>query len=85
MDRNININLLNLSRKTTIKELIKLFKTYGTVELCHIVTDKETGKSKGFGFIRMSNDDEAQDAIKNLHGTLFGGNKIKVKSPNKTK
>ena len=84
MNRNININLLNLSRNTTIKELIKLFKAYGTVELCHIVTDKETGKSKGFGFIRMSNDDEALDAIKNLHGTKFGGNKIKVKSPNKT-
>lgn len=83
-DRNINVNILNLSRKTTIKDLNRLFKPYGTVELCHIVTDEKTGASKGFAFIRMSNDDEANEAIKNLHGKLLFGNKIRVKTPNKT-
>ena len=81
----MNINLLNLSRDTTQEELIDLFEVYGTVESCDIVMDKQSGKSKGFGFIKMSNNEESTAAIKNLHGRKIGGNKIKVKAPNSTK
>lgn len=80
----MNINLLNLSRNTTEAELIELFKDYGTVESCDVVMDKQSGRSKGFGFIKMATDVEAKAAIKNLHGTKFGGSTIKVKAPNQT-
>jgi len=79
----MNINILNLSRETTEEDLIKVFSKYGSVELCDIVMDRQTGKSKGFGFIEMSSDKEAEAAIKGLHGQNVGGKKIKVKSPNK--
>ena len=82
-ERNININILNLHRRTTIKDLMRLFKPYGTVELCHIVMDEKTGASKGFGFIKMATDDEAKAAIEGLHEKLISGNKIRVKAPNK--
>jgi RNA recognition motif-containing protein len=81
----MNINILNLSRKITAEELSKLFKAYGSVESCDIVVDKQSGKSKGFGFVKMLNHDEASDAIKSLHGKKIDGNKIKVKISNKTK
>ncbi len=79
----MNISILNLSRQTTTAHLIKLFKTYGAVESCDIVTDKQTGQSKGFGFITMLDEDEAEAAIICLHGTKFGGNIIRVKAANK--
>ena len=81
----MNINILNLSRKTTEEELIELFKVHGAVESCDIVMDKHSGTSKGFGFIKMLNDDEANAAIKSLHGKKVGGKKIRVKVSNKTK
>lgn len=75
----MNITILNLSRDTTSAHLIKLFTTYGTVQSCEIVMDKQTGLSKGFGFIRMSNDDEANAAITSLNGKKIGGNIIRVR------
>jgi RNA recognition motif-containing protein len=75
----MNITVLNLSRDTTSAHLIKLFTTYGTVQSCEIVMDKQTGLSKGFGFIRMSNDDEANAAITSLNGKKIGGNIIRVR------
>ncbi|MFT4718429.1 MAG: RNA recognition motif-containing protein [Rickettsiales bacterium] len=81
----MNINILNLSRKITVEELSELFKAYGMVESCDIVVDKQSGKSKGFGFVKMLNHDEANDAIKSLHGKKIDGNKIRVKISNKTK
>ncbi len=75
----MNITVLNLSRKTKAEHLIKLFTPYGTVQSCDIVVDKETGLSKGFGFVKMLNDDEASAAITSLNGKNFGGNKIRVK------
>ena len=76
------INILNLSRKTTVAHLIKAFKAHGIVESCDIVMDKQTGESKGFGFVKMLNDNEANAAIMNLHGKKFGGNIIRVKASN---
>lgn len=81
----MNITILNLSRETTAKELIELFTLYGTVQSCDIVIDKQTGLSKGFGFIKMLNDKEANAAITSLHGKKVDGNKIRVKVSNKTK
>ncbi len=81
----MNITILNLSRQTTEAELTKLFAPYGKVQSCDIVTDKQTGLSKGFGFIEMLDTQEANDAIIGLHGKKVDGNKIRVKVSNKTK
>lgn len=78
----MNIIVLNLSRETTTTHLAKYFKTYGEVESCEIVMDQQTGKSKGFGFVEMPNEEEANEAINNLHGKRFGGNVIRVKAAN---
>ncbi len=55
-----------------------LFSVFGTVEKAYIVTDRETGRSKGFGFVVMSNDAEAQAAIAALNGKDCGGYTVKV-------
>lgn len=81
----MNITILNLPRDTTTAHLIKLFSTYGKVQSCDIVMDKQTGTSKGFGFVAMLNDEEANAAIAGLHGKKIGGNNIRVKAANKTK
>ncbi len=78
------INILNLSRWTTEQDLSALFKAYGTVQTCDIVFDKKRRISKGFAFIKMSNDDDANAAIKALHGSVFEGKKIKVKDSKQT-
>ncbi len=69
----------NLSRTTTESELQDIFESYGVVQSCALVTDKETGQSKGFGFIEMPKVGEAKAAMKNLNGTDIAGNKIRVK------
>lgn len=81
----MNIIILNLSRKISQGELIELFKEYGAIESCNIVMDQVSGESKGFGFVEMSNDDEGNQAIKNLHGTKVDGKRIRVKISAKTK
>jgi len=75
----MNITILNLARDTTAEHLIKLFTPYGTVQSCDIVMDKQSGLSKGFGFIKMLNDEEANAAITSLNGKKIGGNKIRVR------
>jgi RNA recognition motif-containing protein len=50
----MNIYVGNLSQRTTERELLELFKTFGEVSSCKIITDRDTGYSKGFGFIEMS-------------------------------
>ncbi len=69
----------NLSRSTTEQEIRILFSTHGTVTECSLVLDKETGKSKGFAFVEMPNEIEAQSAISTLHETRVAKNKIRVK------
>lgn len=75
----MNILITNLSRKITEDELKELFTTYGTVSSTTIVMDKVTGKSKGFGFVEMPDEKEAQLAIKSLHKSKAGGQKMSVK------
>ena len=69
----------NLDRKTTEAELRTLFETYGKVQFVTLILDKETGNSKGFGFIEMPKPGDAKAAIKNLNGKDIAGKKIRVK------
>jgi RNA recognition motif-containing protein len=67
-----------LPYSTTEQELSDLFAAHGTVASARIITDKFTGQSRGFGFVEMSADGEAQAAITALNGTQFGGRTLTV-------
>lgn len=69
----------NLPRTTTEAELRALFAEHGAVQSCSLVIDKETGGSKGFGFVEMPKPGEAKAAIKLLNGLDIAGSKIRVK------
>ncbi len=73
----------NLARTTTEEALRTLFAAHGTVQSCTLVMDKETGSSKGFGFIEMPKQGEAKAAIKTLNGKDLDGSKIRVKKAEK--
>lgn len=73
-----NIYVGNLSYNVTEDALRDLFSNFGSVESVKIVNDTYSGKSKGFGFVEMSNKDEAQKAIDNLNGSDFEGRTMKV-------
>lgn len=68
----------SLPYSTTDEELEQLFAELGTVVSAKVIFDRETGRSKGFGFVEMSNDDEAKAAIDKLNGTDLGGRSIVV-------
>ncbi len=74
----MNIYVGNLSFGTTEQELKDLFGQFGTVESASIIMDKATGKSRGFGFVVMSNDAASQKAIDDLNGKEHGGRKLTV-------
>ena len=67
-----------LPYQTTEQDLIDLFEQVGQVTEVAVITDRETGRSKGFGFVEMSNDQEARSAIEQLNGTLLGNRTITV-------
>ncbi len=69
----------NLARTTTEAELRTIFEVHGTVQSCSLVIDKDTGKSKGFGFVEMPKQGEAKAAINKLNGQEIAGSKIRVK------
>jgi len=69
----------NLPRSITEAELRTMFEVHGTVQSCHLVIDKETNLSKGFGFIEMPKTGEAKAAMKNLNHKDIAGTKIRVK------
>ena len=69
----------NLSRSTTEQEIRILFSAHGKVTECSLVLDQETGKSKGFAFVEMPNENEAKSAISTLHETRVAKNRIRVK------
>jgi len=69
----------NLSRHTTESAIRTLFENYGSVQSCTLIIDKETGDSKGFGFVEMPKIGEAKAAMKSLNGNDVDGNKIRVK------
>ena len=69
----------NLARTTTEEELNNLFSPFGSVQSCVIVMDKNSGVSKGFGFVEMPKAGDAKAAIKSLNDQEIAGNKIRVK------
>jgi RNA recognition motif-containing protein len=69
----------NLDRLTTEEELKGLFQKFGAVQSCDLVIDRDSGASKGFGFIEMPKPGEAKAAIKNLNNKTLGSKKIRVK------
>ncbi len=68
----------NLSFESTEAHLKDLFGRHGSVESVAVITDRETGRARGFAFVEMSEASAAQDAIRALDGTDFGGRSIKV-------
>lgn len=69
----------NLSRTTTEAQLQAAFEVHGDVQSTDLVMDKETGKSKGFGFVNMPKVGEAKIAMKNLNNSVIDGETIRVK------
>lgn len=74
----MNIYVSNLSWGTQRDSLHDLFAQFGEVSSATIVMDRETGRSRGFGFVEMTNDEDAQKAMEALNGTDFEGKTINV-------
>src|SRR3954469_20186146 len=68
----------NLSYDTTDSALEQLFAAFGSVQSAQVIMDRDTGRSKGFGFVEMSSDAEAQAAIAGLSGKEVGGRSLTV-------
>jgi RNA recognition motif-containing protein len=68
----------NLSFQSSSQDLEDLFAGVGAVESATVVEDRETGRSRGFGFVEMANQEDGKKAIAELNGTDFGGREIKV-------
>ncbi|MFN8791441.1 MAG: RNA recognition motif domain-containing protein [Bdellovibrionales bacterium] len=68
----------NLSYNVSDESLAEVFGQFGTVESARIVTDRDSGRSKGFGFVEMSTDTEAASAIEKLNGQAFEGRNMNV-------
>ncbi len=68
----------NLSFDTSVQDLEQVFGEIGTVESTNIIEDRDTGRSRGFGFIEMSTKEEGQNAISQLDGKEVGGRALKV-------
>lgn len=78
----MNIFVASLNFKTRREDLQAAFEAYGQVTSAKIVKDRVTGRSKGFGFVEMPDDDEATRAIAGLNDTELDGRKIVVKQAN---
>lgn len=74
----MNIYVGNLSYSVTGEELKAAFAAYGEVSNVNIITDRNTGQSKGFAFVEMPNDAQAEEAINALNETPVSGRKIRV-------
>ncbi len=68
----------NLSFDSTETDLQDLFEKYGTVTETHVISDRETGRSRGFGFVTMGSNSEGTAAIAALHGKQIGGRTLTV-------
>ena len=74
----MNIYVGNLDFKVNESDLEEAFEAYGAVESAKVITDKYSGRSKGFGFVTMENSDEANKAIEELNGTTLKSREIVV-------
>jgi len=68
----------NLSYRTSENDLRKQFEKFGVVNQVSVITDRESGRSKGFAFVEMQNDDEADDAIQGMNGVELGDRVLAV-------
>ena len=68
----------NLPFTTTDDELREVFEKHGTVESANVITDRDTGRSRGFGFVEMSDAAGAENAMRALNGTDLGGRNLRV-------
>jgi cold-inducible RNA-binding protein len=73
-----NIFVGNLSFNTCEDELRQLFEAYGQVDRVSIMTDRDTGRSRGFGFVEMNSNEDGEKAITALNGSQIGGRTINV-------
>ena len=73
-----NIFVGNLSFGSTEQDIRSLFETYGTVDRVNIVTDRETGQPRGFGFVEMGDDGQGERAISGVNGREVGGRALNV-------
>ena len=73
-----NLYVGNLPFDTTGDDLVELFQVYGPVTNAQVIIDKFSGRSRGFGFVEMANDDESQAAIDGLNGSPYGGRPLTV-------
>ena len=73
-----NLFVGNMSFQTTESDLRSLFETFGELSRVNVVTDRDTGQARGFGFVEMPNDDEATKAIAALNGKEVGGRALNV-------
>ena len=73
-----NIYVGNLPYDTTGDDLVELFQTYGAVTSAQVIIDKFSGRSRGFGFVEMAQDDESDAAVEALNGTPYGGRPLTV-------
>lgn len=74
----MNMYVSNLSFHTSDDDLKKLFEQYGAVSSAKVITDRETGRSRGFGFVEMGADEEAKEAIKGLNNKEVEGRAMSV-------
>ena len=74
----MNIYVGNLSYNTTETELRTAFEAHGEVSSAAVISDRDSGQSKGFGFVEMSDDEKAKEAITALDGSDLDGRQIKV-------
>jgi RNA recognition motif-containing protein len=73
-----NIYVGNLDFGSTEEQVRALFEPYGAIEKVTLVRDRDTGQSRGFAFVQMTNDGEAQNAIAAVNGTVVGGRALNV-------
>lgn len=74
----MNLYVSNLAYALTDDELTEAFGTFGAVSSARVVLDRESGRSRGFGFVEMPNDDEARAAIDGMNNASLGGRPLKV-------
>ncbi len=74
----MNLYVGNLNFNLTEEELSQIFEEYGEVTTVKIITDKYSGRSKGFGFVDMANESDGESAMENLNGTEVSGRSLKV-------
>ena len=74
----MNIFVGNLAFSTTDHDLRQLFEPYGVVDTIHVITDRDTGRSKGFGFVEMPDSAASQAAIQGLNGKELEGRTLTV-------